>query len=130
MNKWTTWGENEGMGQWQEKEMEGEMGNQSVDLLWSTREKLGQAETKITETTERVLIGFHRSRDWWEEDLEVGKIEGKKLLQLLWEEKHAGRDSGWIETKVQKRIGSVLHHGPGNRQTNMKYLLTECSNWQ
>lgn len=41
--------------------MEEEMGNQSVDLLWSSGEGPGRAETKITEKTrERAVIEFHR----------------------------------------------------------------------
>lgn len=40
--------------------MEGEIGNQFVDLLWSSGEGLGQAETKITEIKEKVVIEFHR----------------------------------------------------------------------
>lgn len=48
--------------------MEGEIGNQFVDLLWSSGEGLREAGTKITETNEREEerererkrgIGFH-----------------------------------------------------------------------
>lgn len=46
--------------------MEGEIGNQFVNLLWSLG---GQAETKITEAKERVVIEFHR-----------GVVTGEKKL--------------------------------------------------
>lgn len=66
------------------------MGNQFVDLLWSSGERLGQAETKIKETKEGVMIEFH-SRVVTGEKLE-GKIGGRKLLLV---EEHAGFVSDW-----------------------------------
>lgn len=58
--------------------MEGGIGNRFVDLLWSSREQLGPAETEITERKYGVKLSGLR------------KIGGK-----LTEEEHAGLDSVW-----------------------------------
>lgn len=58
MNEWTTCRARERVND--RKKRWREIGNQFVDLLWSSGKELGQAETKIAEQKEKVVIEFQK----------------------------------------------------------------------